>query len=124
MYGLNKQADDQHNYGRREEDPPAYGAKTAWLQVMGRAQAEQQLLRSGMAARGHFLVRESESRKGQYAISVVGVAVVHFFRSYSCGVLFFRHCSHLDVPAGTQQHRSGASFSSCWLGWQISSQWY
>lgn len=70
-YGVKKGEDDQVFYGaHEEEDPPMYGAHQPWLCKMTRKEATERLLREN-PVRGHFVIRESESKPGNYAISLV-----------------------------------------------------
>ena len=79
MYGVTKRekavVHSDNFYGAKaDEELPMYGAKQPpWLFTMTRREAESELAKN--PARGHFLVRESESRPGHYAISLVSASV-------------------------------------------------
>jgi hypothetical protein len=72
-YGVKKEEDPSF-YGahaaQEEESLPLYGAHQPWLCKLSRKEATDRLIREN-PVRGHFLIRESESKPGTFAISMV-----------------------------------------------------
>jgi len=68
-YGVKKDEDPNFYGAHGGDNPPSYGAYQPWLFKLGRREATEKLLLT--PTKGHFLIRESESKPGNYAVSVV-----------------------------------------------------